>query len=137
MLPSEHCLEFILRDTLLRLIYSPHKSSLSTIYHLIWPSHPHQRGSTQSKLKRLECLSSFFIQLSLSDVTQFSHVTSWATGSWILKDCLLSLDFPSLTAYTYFPTSASRYLIPLIYFRKYILGCLFFYGDLLNMLAYP
>ena len=61
----------------------------------------------------------------------------WDTESWILTYCLPSLYFPSLMVYIYFPSSASGYFLPLIYFRNSRLGCLLFHGDILTLLSSP
>ena len=54
---------------------------------------------------------------------------------WILTYCLLSLNCPSLTAYTHVQTYASGYFPPLMYFRTSRLGCLLFHGDILTFLT--
>ena len=108
---------------------------MSTIWHVLRPSHPNQRGSTQSELKIFRCFSSFFFQLPLHIVYQLSHVTSWATESLILTFCIPSMDFTYLTAYMYFPTSASGYFPPLMYFRTFGLGCLIVHGAILTLLV--
>ena len=110
---------------------------MNTICHLLRPNHPNHRLLTQSKLQSLRCFSPFFIQRPLSVVYHFSHVISWSTESWILTYCLPYLDFPSLTAYTYFPTSESGYFPPLVYFRTSRLGSLLFHGAIFTSLVYP
>ena len=107
---------------------SLHKSLVSAICKVLRPVHPNQRGSTQSELQILRCFSPFFIQRPLRVVYQFSHVISWATESEILTYFLPFLYCPSMTVYTYFPTSSSGYLPYVIYFRTSRLGCFLFRG---------
>ena len=110
---------------------------MSAICQVFQPSHLNQRGSTQSKLQSFSCFSPFFIQRSWRFVYQLFHVISWSTKSWILTNCLPSLDCPSLTAYKYLPTSASGYLPPLIYFRTSRFDCLIFNGAILTFWESP
>ena len=124
---SSHCLEFIPSDILLHILCTLYKSSVSALCQVIRHSHPNQRGSTQSELQILRCLSPLSIQWTWRVLYQSSHVTLWDTYSWILKHCLTYLYCPYLTAYTYFSSSASRYIPPLTYFITSRLGCLLFH----------
>ena len=137
MIPYAHHLEFIPIYILLRLLCTSHNSFVSAICYVLQPSHKNPRGSTQSDLQSFRSLSTLFIQRPLSVVYQSSRFTSWATESWILTYCLPSLDFYSLTAYAYFPTSASGYIPPLIYLINSRLAFLLFYGAILTFLTSP
>ena len=129
---SAHILEFITKDIPLRLLCTSHKSSVSNIWHVLQPIHTKHRGSTQYGLQSLSCFSPFFSHRLLNFVYQSYHDTSWAIDSWILTYCFIFMDCPSLTAYTYFPTSASGYFPPLMYFRTSGLGFLNFHGSILT-----
>ena len=136
LLSSSKRLEFIPKNFPLRLLWASHKSSLSAIWYVLWISHTNHRGSTQSELQSLRCFSPFFIQCPFNVIYQSSHVTSWATYSWILTYCIPYLDCPSLTEYTYFPNSALGYFPPLMYFRTSRLGYFILRGDIFTLLVY-
>ena len=101
------------------VFYGPHISHQ-------WAPSANHRGSIQSYLKKLRCFSPLFIQVPLNVLYQSPHVTSWATESRIVTYCIPFLDYPSLVAYTHFPTSASGYFPFFMFFRNSNLGCLIF-----------
>ena len=110
---------------------------MSAIFQVLWPTHPNQIRSTQSKLQSLMFFSPFFIYWHCRVVYQLSHVTSWANQGWILTYCLTYQYCPSLTVYTFFPHSAFGYFPPFVYFRTPSLGWLIFHGTILNLLTSP